>query len=241
MALEHSHTKAAIKARLGAGNAPNYLRDWVYGGIDGAITTMAIVAGVVGAALSWRIILVLGLANLLADGLSMAASNYSGTKTERDELARYRDIERRHIALDPAGEREEVRQILATKGLSGATLEGAVDAITADKETWIRTMLTDEYGLTDNLRDPVKSGAATFMAFLLAGSVPLVPFVIFPQGLAFPAAVSLTLLVFFAIGSMKSAWSMARWWRSGLETLAIGAGAAGLAYVIGYTLQDWAV
>ena len=84
MKLEHSHDAEEIKKRLAEENKPNYVRDWVYGGIDGAVTTFAIVAGVVGAQLSSGIILILGLANLLADGFSMAASNYSGTKTENE-------------------------------------------------------------------------------------------------------------------------------------------------------------
>jgi VIT1/CCC1 family predicted Fe2+/Mn2+ transporter len=99
MQLEHDHSSEAIRQRLLADNTPNYLRDWVYGGIDGSITTFAIVAGVVGAGLSTKVILILGVANLLADGLSMAASNYSGTKTEVDELARFREIEERHVEI----------------------------------------------------------------------------------------------------------------------------------------------
>ena len=74
-ALEHSHTEQAIRARLARGPRSNYLRDWIYGGIDGAVTTFAIVAGVAGADLSAAVVLVLGFANLLADGFAMAASN----------------------------------------------------------------------------------------------------------------------------------------------------------------------
>ncbi|MCC0029481.1 MAG: VIT1/CCC1 transporter family protein [Brucellaceae bacterium] len=240
MELEHSHRKDAIRERLAQGAKPNYLRDWIYGGIDGAVTTMAVVAGVAGAALSWRIVMILGLANLLADGLSMAASNYSGTKSEIDDLKRYRAIEKRHIELEPQGEREEVRQIMAAKGLSGETLEHAVDAITSNEEAWIGTMITDEYGLTENLRDPLKSALATFVAFVLCGTVPLLPYVFLEQHVAFTVAAAMTLVVFFSIGSMKSIWSLAEWWRSGLETLAIGAAAAGIAYAIGYVLRDWA-
>ena len=103
MTLEHDHSEDGIRVRLAEENRPNYVRDWVYGGIDGAVTTFAIVAGVVGAALSAKVILILGLANLIADGFSMAASNYSGTKTEVDDLERLREIERRHIALVPGG------------------------------------------------------------------------------------------------------------------------------------------
>ena len=131
MKLEHSHTADAIAERLARGERPNYLRDWIYGGIDGAVTTFAIVAGVVGAQLSATIIIILGVANLVADGFSMAASNYSGTKSERDDLDRLREVEKRHIQLDPEGEREEVRQILAGMGLTSPTLEEAVTSITA--------------------------------------------------------------------------------------------------------------
>ena len=110
--LDEEHTPAAIRERLAQLPKPSYLRDWVYGGIDGAITTFAIVAGVIGAELSARVILILGLANLLADGFSMAAGNYSATKSEVDDAKRLRAIEQHHIEAVPEGEREEVRQLL---------------------------------------------------------------------------------------------------------------------------------
>ncbi len=236
MQLEHEHTSEAIRLRLAADNHPNYLRDWVYGGIDGAITTFAVVAGVVGAGLPAKVILILGVANLLADGLSMAASNYSGTKTEVDELARYREIEERHVDIDPDGERAEVRQILELKGLSGAALDQAVTAITSDRETWINTMLVDEYGLSTNLRSPLKSGVSTFASFMLFGLIPLLPYMLgFVQ--AFEVALVTTFIAFFAIGSIKSKWSLASWWRSGLETLVIGASACSLAYGVGWVAE----
>ena len=144
MQLEHDHSVEGIRSRLAKENRPNYLRDWVYGGIDGSITTFAIVAGVVGAGLASNIILILGLANLLADGFSMAASNYTGTKTEVDKLARYRDIEKRHIKVEPDGEREEIRQIMQGKGLEEPALTAAVKAMTSSEDTWINTMLVEE-------------------------------------------------------------------------------------------------
>src|SRR5688500_2452737 len=98
---EHEHSPEAIKKRLAAGPRHSYLRDWIYGGIDGAVTTFAVVAGVVGAQLSTKIILVIGLANILADGFSMAASNYLGTKSEQDEIERLVAIENRHIEKFP--------------------------------------------------------------------------------------------------------------------------------------------
>ncbi|HFD2274735.1 TPA: VIT1/CCC1 transporter family protein, partial [Legionella pneumophila] len=79
--LEHGHSQKEIRERLTQTPSQNYLRDWIYGGIDGVVTTFAIVSGVVGGQLSSLVILILGFANLLADGFSMAASNYLGTKS----------------------------------------------------------------------------------------------------------------------------------------------------------------
>jgi VIT1/CCC1 family predicted Fe2+/Mn2+ transporter len=232
----HAHTREAIRRRLAEAHRPSYLRDWVYGGIDGAVTTFAVVSGVAGAQLSPNIVIVIGLANILADGFSMAASNYSATKTEVDDRQRLRDVERNHIALFPEGEREEVRQILAGKGLGGAALEEAVRAITANEETWINTMLVDEYGLAPSVRSPLQAGAHTFLAFMLCGTVPLLPFLL---GLATPLlwASVLTATVFFAIGSAKSLWSLDHWTKSGMETVAIGLGAASMAYLVGHLLR----
>ncbi|WP_193177537.1 VIT1/CCC1 transporter family protein [Oricola nitratireducens] len=239
MTLEHKHTVEAIRLRLTTGAKPNYLRDFVYGGIDGAVTTFAIVAGVVGASLSAHVVIILGLANLLADGISMAASNYSGTKTEVDDRERLRDMEYRHIAQDPEGEREEIRQIMAMKGLDGDTLEHSVEAITSDRERWVAMMLTEEHGQSTTVRDPMRSALSTFAAFVICGSVPLLPYVIAPNGMAMPIALTMTSIVFFAIGSLKSRWALTRWWASGLETLVIGLLAAGSAFAIGYLLRDW--
>jgi VIT1/CCC1 family predicted Fe2+/Mn2+ transporter len=235
--MEHEHSRRAIAERLAHAPEVSYLRDWVYGGIDGAVTTFAVVAGVVGAELSNRVVLILGAANLVADGFSMAASNYSGTKTEHEELAQLRAVEERHIALVPEGEREEIRQIFRSKGFAGQQLEQAVEVITGDRERWVDTMLAEEYGLPKVVRAPLKAAASTFAAFLLCGAVPLLPFVLQTAG-RFEASVAMTAVVFFLIGSTKSRWSPVSWWRSGGETLAIGLGAAALAYLVGALLRS---
>jgi vacuolar iron transporter family protein len=234
--MEHEHTAEAIRERLEEGPQLSYLRDWIYGGIDGAVTTFAIVAGVVGGQLSANVVVILGVANLIADGFSMAASNFSGTKAERDEHDRLRDIEYRHIRLEPAGEREEVRQIYRAKGFEGADLERIVEVITSDRERWVETMLVEEYGLPKEIRSPGRAAISTFAAFVLCGVVPLIPFLFGLRG-SFAIATICTLAVFFVIGSAKSLWSVIPWWRSGLETLAIGATAAALAYGIGAALR----
>ena len=177
-----------------------------------------------------------GAANLLADGFSMAASNFSGTKAERDDYRRLRAIEEKHLDFAPEGEREEIRAAFRTKGFEGAELERVVDVITADRRRWIETMMIEEYGLGPAERSATKAAAATFTAFLMCGLVPLLPWLV-GTAIRFEAAVVLTGFVFFAIGSVKSRWSPQRWWSSGAETFAIGMSAAAIAYVVGYLLR----
>lgn len=237
--MEHEHTVEAIHERLSAGPRQNYLRDWIYGGIDGSVTTFAVVSGVVGARLSPWIILVMGFANLLADGFSMAASNFLGTKAEHEDLKRLEAIEYRHVDLAPEGEREEVRQIFRSKGFAGDDLTGLVDLITSDRARWVRTMLTEEYGLPQEVRSPWLAAITTFSAFLACGLVPLLPYLF---GSSDPLVLSMIMTggVFFTIGSVKSRWSTSVWWSSGLSTLAVGTIAAGLAYAVGLLLNHLA-
>lgn len=232
MTQDHGHTPAEIERRLAAGQEAGHLKDMIYGGIDGAVTTFAIVAGVEGAGLSSSVIVTLGIANILADGFSMAASNYSGTKAELDDRKRIIRTEKRHIAQHREGELEELRQILALRGLSGDVLDKAVEAISGDTGKWIDLMLTDEYGLPTAQPKPKRAAVATFCAFLVTGSIPLLPFVFGMQS-AFEVSIVATLFVFFLIGTGKSRWSLARWWVSGSETLLIGATAAAIAYFVG--------
>ena len=234
--LEHGHHPGEIARRLEKGPKVSYLRDWVYGGIDGTVTTFAIMAGVVGANLSSGVVLILGACNLLADGLSMAAANYSGTKTEIDEYKQTRRMEERHVELDPEGEREEVRQIFEAKGFKGDALETAVDVITARRERWIDTMMTEEHGMPPVNRSPSRAALFTFLSFVLCGSVPLLAYH-FKFSHPLPIDTVMTCATFFSIGSLRSRWSPTPWWRAGLETFAIGMSAAGVAFLVGYMLQ----
>ena len=232
MQNEHGHSPDEIAQRLSISTRIGHLKDMVYGGIDGTVTTFAIVAGVEGAGLSQGVIVALGIANILADGFSMAASNYSGTKAELDDRRRIVQIEESHIENHRSGELEELRQILEFRGLTGEVLDMATEAISQSKDKWISLMLTDEYGLTREKPDPMRAAIATFAAFLAAGAIPLVPFVLgIPN--AFTISTGATLMTFFLIGAAKSRWSLSKWWWSGGETLLIGALAAIIAYGVG--------
>jgi len=236
MKKDHGHSQSEIETRIGKPPGRGYVRDTVYGAIDGAITTFAIVAGVAGAGLSAKVIVILGLANVLADGFSMAVGNYSATKAELDDAKRLRKIEERHIRENPEGERRELREILRCKGLEGQVLEDATAAISSDEENWIAIMMVDEYGLAPVDPHPTRAAVATFLAFLVAGMIPLLPFVLGMTD-ALVLSTGLTASAFFAVGTVKSYWSLSPWWRSGLETLAIGGIAAAMAYGVGSLFQ----
>lgn len=243
--LKKSHTREAIAARLAAGPRPSYLRDFIYGAIDGAVTTFAVVCGVAGAELAAAVVIILGVANLIADGFSMAISNFLGVRAEQQLRDAARREEHREIELFPEGEREEIRQIFAAKGFTGDDLERAVDVVTSDLDQWVDTMLFEEHGMLPGHGSAWRAASATFIAFVIIGALPLLPYIAstvlnFSDDVAFRWSVVMTGMAFFAVGAMKSRFVEQRWWAAGAETLAVGAAAAVLAFFIGRALSGLA-
>ena len=239
-ASARDHTPERIRERLDADNS-NYLSDFIYGAIDGTVTTFAVVSGVAGAGLSSGIVIVLGLANLVGDGFSMAASNFLGTRADKQLAAKARAEEARQIEENPKGEREEVRQIYAKKGFEGDDLERAVKVICSDKDRWVETMLSEELGLHVSARSPVRAAAATFVAFLLVGFIPLIPFAMqlltAPVEAPFFWSCIFTGIAFFSVGAAKAKFVQQHWLLAGSETLLLGGSAAFLAYFVGSLLR----
>lgn len=241
-ALLSSHTKEAIQARLRYGPRHSYLRDLVYGAVDGTVTTFAVVSGVAGANLSTEIVIILGLANLVGDGFSMAVGNWLGTRAEGQRVRLARKTEELHISRIPEGEREEIRQIFERKGLSGETLEQIVKAITSDRKLWVDTMLQEELGMYLEGPSPSQAAFFTFLAFVTFGSLPLLMFIaqlFFPDMISRPFLWSMTMTAtaFFSVGAFKSRFVGQRWYLAGLETLTIGGSAAALAFLVGFLLR----
>lgn len=238
--LRAEHQPEAIRLRLEARKEHRYLGDAIFGAVDGSVTTFAVVAGAVGAQLAGGVVIVLGVANLVADGFSMAVSNYLGTKSEHEYVEMARASERHHIRHVPEGEREELRQIFAKKGFTDDVLDKVVDVITRNHPLWVETMLHEEHGLQTNGRHPVHAALATFGAFAVCGLVPLLPFFIPLLGgpRRFMLSCVLTGLVFAGVGLLKAKVLERPLFRSAMETLLTGGGAAALAYVTGAWLRN---
>lgn len=230
----HSHESFDHNHQVGG----EYVGDFVYGALDGIVTTFAVVAGSAGAGFGAGVILVLGFANLLADGLSMAVGNYLSMKSEQDYYDKEKQREEYEVDAYPQGEREEIRQIYKRKGFTGQNLEKLVELITSKKTVWVDTMMVDELGLLPSNKNPIKAGLFTYLAFLIAGFIPLLIFVIalftsIEESITFPIAFILTFITIFIVGSLRSLVINKNWLMAGLEMLLIGGLTAVIAFGIG--------
>ena len=214
-----------------------YLGEFVYGGIDGCVTTFAVVAGAVGANLNSNIILILGFANLLADGFAMSVGAYLSAKTEKDQYQKHKAIEYWEIENIPEKEIEEIRQIYRAKGFEGELLEQVVAVIVKDKERWVDVMMKEELEMIEDYRSPFKIGGVTYITFLLVGLIPLsvylIDYLIPINSDPFLWTILCTAFGFIFIGLLKATMNQTSRFRAVFETLMLGACAAFVAYFVG--------
>jgi VIT1/CCC1 family predicted Fe2+/Mn2+ transporter len=217
--------------------------DFIYGSIDGAVTTFAVVAGVVGASLSTNIILILGFANMFADGFSMAVANYQSARAHIEFVQMKRKQEEWEIDNLQEQEKQEIREIYSKKGFKDELLEEIVRMITSRRKVWVDTMMREELGLVEDGKKPLNSAVSTFVGFNVVGLIPLIPFIVFfvlginVNSEAFYYSVIATGAAFFIVGLIKGKIVQKSLFRSGLFTLIIGAIASSVAYMVGYFLN----
>lgn len=221
------------------------IEDFVYGATDGAVTTFAVVAGAIGASLPNTIIVILGFANLLADGFSMAVGNYLSVKTHKEYVEKERRREEHEIEKMADEEKQEIRDIYATKGFRGELLEDVVRVIVEKKKVWLDTMMREELGLIEGGKKPLDAAIATFISFNLVGLIPLLPSI--AAIILSPSAPSVswmwysvlfTGIAFFLVGAVKGRIVQKSSFISGLQTFSIGGMAAIVAYSVGFLLAS---
>jgi predicted membrane protein (TIGR00267 family) len=211
------------------------IRDMIFGANDGLVSTLAFVAGVVGAITNPSVVLLSGIAELFAGTISMAAGSYQSSKSELEVLERESQKKKVKKGLTPEEEREELIKFYQTEGFKREEAEAIVNRIVVQKELPTQAGTLEDLGLAPKeLGNPVKAGVLCGISFGLAALVPILPFALLLNIWdALIASVIGTVATLFGVGAMKTIFSRKNWVRSGLEMMAIGTSAAAITYMIG--------
>ncbi|MEX2341289.1 MAG: VIT1/CCC1 transporter family protein [Candidatus Paceibacterota bacterium] len=222
-----------------------YFKEMVYGGVDGIVTTFAVVSGFSGAALSsdlttqlsFVLVLLFGLANLFADAISMGLGNFLSVRSEKDQYQIMRDKEKALLQSDPTTERKETVEIMLAKGFSAEDANTLADIYSKNEDYWLDFMMANEHEMSDPRGDnPVLTGLITFGSFLVFGAVPILPFVFLGDvsaTLVFQVSAVGTFLALVLLGLLK--WKMVGTGivRSLMEVVLVGSVAATIAFFVG--------
>ena len=223
------------------GRLQEFLKQIVYGGNDGIVTTFAIVAGFAGAAaentaqIGAIAVLVFGLANLFADAVSMGLGEFLSTRSQRDRYFTQRQIELRELEENPAQERAELTQFLTERGLSTASANAAAAELMQSPELVADMMMTYELEMPDMRNaSPAIEGLVTFLAFTVFGAIPLLPyFFASPTAQTFWLSVTATFAALVGLGLLRWRATSEAMIRCVGETLLVGGACAIVAFAVG--------
>lgn len=222
-----------------------YFKEVIYGGIDGIVTTFAVVAGFAGAALSGNeatqlsfvIVLLFGLANLFADAASMGLGNFLSVRSEKDLYNVDRDKERALLQANPEAEAEKTVRLMQERGFSPEDAATLAAIYQKNDEYWLDVKMTHEHDVSDPRgENEVFTGLATFISFMIFGAVPLLPFMLQETGdpaTAFMYSSLGTAGALVLLGLMKWRVIGSAFFASLFEVVAVGGTAAVLAYFVG--------
>jgi VIT1/CCC1 family predicted Fe2+/Mn2+ transporter len=240
--MENTLLNKPLKDKTLKGTVGNYLGEFVYGGIDGCVTTFAVVAGAVGANLDTTIIIILGFANLIADGFSMSVGAYLSSQSEKKLYSKHKKAEYWEVRNAPEDGRNEMREIYINKGFEGKLLDDVVDVICADEHRWVDEMMKSELEMQEETKSSIKIGAATFVAFNIVGLIPLSVYVwdrFLPieHGRLFLLTCIFTGAGFVLVAILKAFVTKSPIIKEITITLSLGSIAATLAYFAGFYLD----
>ena len=218
-----------------------YLREIVYGGNDGIVTTFAVVAGFAGAQSSTDMmtvplvsVLLFGLANLFADGLSMSVGSFLSLRADQEVYANEKNKEAHEIHHDPENEYAETIEILSRKGFSTKDATTLAAILRKNHTYWTDFMMKDELEMQNPEKEnPFSIAVATFISFTIFGAIPLLPYIFRMEGNIFPISLLCTGGALILLGLLRSIVARQPWLRGISETLLLGGLSAGVAYAVG--------
>jgi VIT1/CCC1 family predicted Fe2+/Mn2+ transporter len=222
-----------------AGGKSGALRAAIFGVNDGLVSNLSLIFGVAGAGVDNGVVVVAGVAGLLAGAFSMAAGEYVSVRVQREVFERLIHLEAHEIGSDPEAERAELAQLYVRKGLPRDLAARLAEELMKDPETALDTHAREELGLDpqEGLGSPAAAAAASFAMFSAGAFVPLVPFLFGSGGAAIAISAALSGSALFGVGAAMSYLTGRNPMLSGLRMLGIGAAAAGVTYLVG-TLLD---
>ncbi len=212
-----------------------FIREVMFGMNDGLISTIGFVAGATGALMQTRLVLLTGIASVVAGALAMGIGAYLASKSQRDFFESEKERERREIEEVPELERKEIRDIFTKLGFLKDEVEMIVNRVTSDKALWVRFMMREELGiLEESFDNPVTVGFLMSGAYVVGGIAPLLPYLVMEDVLmALKVAVAVSLVALFIIGVGKTVLTKQPWLKSGMEVMLLGSLAAGVGFGIG--------
>lgn len=212
----------------------NWLRDVILGGQDGLVNILGIILGVIAGGGSKTVLLAAGFAAAITESISMGAVGWTSALSERDHYAAEQARESAEIDASPQAERQEIRDIYASKGFAGDLLEQVVDTITANRDAWLATLMDEELHLQPvQTPDIVRSAIVITIATLIGHLIPLLPFVWLSRSTALITALLLSAVVLFGVGAYEAVTMVGDWRKKGLQMVVIGLGAAAIGFAIG--------
>jgi vacuolar iron transporter family protein len=209
-----------------------WLRPAVFGAMDGLVTNISLVAGVGGGGAPPRVIVLTGMAGLVAGAFSMALGEFASVDTQNRAVRAEVAVEREELRRNPDAEQAELVQMYRKMGLSDDISERLAEEVHRDPELAVKEHITAELGVNpDEQPSPWTAATSSFFCFAVGALFPLLPYLLgFPMLLAGLGVGGVGL---FAAGAIVSRYTARPWWRNGLRQLAFGAIAAGATYLVG--------
>lgn len=214
------------------GDRLNWLRAAVLGANDGIVSTAGLVVGVAGATSDSRVLLITGLAGLVAGSLSMAAGEYVSVSSQRDAERQLVRDERRHLAEMPEFERRELVEMLTDRGISTSTAEQVADELDEESQLVLHSEL--EFGVSPGEEvNPWSAALASMVSFALGALLPLLAMVLTPETARLGVTVVSVLVALAVTGWVSARLSDAPPARAVLRNCLGGALAMGLTFAVG--------